>query len=125
MTSEGATRWVAVGRVADFSPGQVHRVEAEGRVLALVNHAGRFYAFDALCPHQGGPLDEGEIWRGTLECPWHHHRYDLATGANVYPRNVYPNDLPQLQEEMRDARVFPVEVRDNLVFVALPETRPD
>jgi len=82
-----------------------------------VNHEGRFYAFDAVCPHRGGPLDQGEIWRGTLECPWHRHRYDLATGANVYPRNVYPDDLPDLQAELHSARTFPVKVQKEIVYV--------
>lgn len=82
-----------------------------------MNHEGRFYAFDAVCPHRGGPLDQGEIWRGTLECPWHRHRYDLATGANVYPRNVYPDDLPDLQAELHSARTFPVKVQKEIVYV--------
>ncbi|MFQ5817305.1 MAG: Rieske (2Fe-2S) protein [Terriglobia bacterium] len=118
--SESGARWVCVARTGDVSPGQVQRVESEGWVLALVNHEGKFYAFHAVCPHRGGPLDQGELWPGTLECPWHRHRYDLATGANVYPRSVYPEDMPQLEEKVGAARVFPVEVRGDRVFVGLP-----
>lgn len=122
VAPEDGARWVAVARVSDVPPGQVRRVEAEGRALALVNLEGRYYALDAVCPHQGGPLDEGKLWHGTLECPWHHHRYDPATGRNVYPANVYPDDLPQLRPEMEPVRAYPVEVRGESVYVALPGT---
>lgn len=118
---ESGSRWVLVARAGDLSPGEVRRVEADGRVIALVNREGHFYALDARCPHQGGPLDQGKLWQGALECPWHHFCFDPATGANVYPGNVYPADMPQLREEIRPARVFPVEIRGEEVFVALPE----
>ena len=109
-----------VARVEDVPAGQVRRVELEGRALALVNREGRFYALDAVCPHEGGPLDQGKLWRGALECPWHHFCFDPATGRNVYPSNVYPDDLPQLQGELSPASVFTVEERDGEVFVGLP-----
>lgn len=115
------SRWVWVARAGDISPGQVRRVEAEGRVLVVVNREGEFYALEAVCPHQGGPLDQGQLWQGALECPWHHFRYDPATGANLYPGNVYPPDLPQLQAEVGPVRTFPVEVRGEELFVALPK----
>jgi nitrite reductase/ring-hydroxylating ferredoxin subunit len=116
---ESVPRWVAVARAGELSPGQVRRVEVEGRVLVLVNVEGIVYAVEAVCPHRGGPLDQGKLWRGALECPWHHFRFDPATGANVYPRNVYPPDMPQLQPELRSARAFPVEVRGEEVLVNL------
>lgn len=117
---EKALRWVRVARVEDVPLGQVRRAEAAGYVLALVNRQGELYALDATCPHQGGPLDQGQLWRGALECPWHHFCFDPATGRNVYPSNVYPGDLPQLQPELGPVKVFPVEVRDGEVFVGLP-----
>jgi nitrite reductase/ring-hydroxylating ferredoxin subunit len=112
--------WVRVAHVGEVSPGQVRRVEAAGRRLALVNRDGELFALDAVCPHRGGPLDEGVLWRGALECPWHRFRFDPATGANVYPANVYPDDLPQLQAELNPARSFPLEIRGEDLFVGLP-----
>lgn len=117
---ESAVRWVFVAQVSDVSPGQVRRVEVEGWVLAVVNLRGKFYALHGVCPHQGGPLAEGELWNDALECPWHHFHFDLETGRNLYPANVYPDDMPELRQELRPARVFAVKVRDNRVFVALP-----
>ena len=103
-----------------MAPDRIQRVEAEGRALALVNRAGEWFALDAVCPHQGGPLDEGSLWQGAVECPWHRYRFDPATGENLYPADVYPDDLPQLQAEVRPVETFPVEVRGDEVFVRLP-----
>jgi len=121
MTTGNKVRWVRVARVEDVPPGEVRSASAEGRTLALVNLDGRVYALDAVCPHQGGPLDQGQLWRGALECPWHHFCFDPATGRNVYPSNVYPGDLPQLQPELDPVTVFAVEVREGEVFVGLRE----
>lgn len=118
--SGGTTNWVRVAQTTEVPTGQVRRVEAGGRVLALVNRDNTFYALDAICPHQGGPLDQGQLWRAALECPWHHFCFDPATGANVYPSNVYPDDLPQLQPELEPVTTFPVEVRGVDVYVGLP-----
>jgi 3-phenylpropionate/trans-cinnamate dioxygenase ferredoxin subunit len=119
---ENSLRWVQVARVEDVPPGQVRRVEAEGRALALVNRDGEFFALSAVCPHQGGPLDQGSLWHGALECPWHHFRFDLATGRNLYPANVYPDDLPQLKPDVVAVPTFPVEQRGAQLYVGLPET---
>ncbi|MBF6569690.1 MAG: Rieske (2Fe-2S) protein [Candidatus Binataceae bacterium] len=62
------------GRIFEVSPG---------RFVALFNHGGSFYALDNECPHEGGPLGEGDVQRGCVSCPWHGYRFDLATGACV------------------------------------------
>ena len=111
--------WVDVGCQADFPPGEVRRVGVRGRILALVHVGGVIYAVDAKCPHQGGPLDEGRVWDGKLECPWHHFLYDPVTGANIYPTNVYPADMPQLQSQVMRLELFPVWVEGDRVLVKL------
>jgi len=113
-------RWVQVAELRDLPPGQVRRGAAAGRILALVNLDGAVHAVDAVCPHRGGPLDQGSLWQGKLECPWHHFRYDLETGANTYPANVYPEDLPGLQTQVGPVRVYPVRVEEGRVYVRLP-----
>ncbi|MCC7015152.1 MAG: Rieske 2Fe-2S domain-containing protein [Planctomycetes bacterium] len=51
--------------------------------LAVFDVAGRLYALDDACPHSGGPLSEGQVQEGTLTCPWHGARFDLASGRAV------------------------------------------
>jgi 3-phenylpropionate/trans-cinnamate dioxygenase ferredoxin subunit len=114
------TGWIEVASLARLPRGEPCRVETHGQVLVLVNRNGQVHALSAVCPHRGGPLDQGRVWDGTLECPWHHFRYDLASGANVYPANVYPEDLPGLQEQLAPVNVYAVRVEDGRVFVRLP-----
>jgi 3-phenylpropionate/trans-cinnamate dioxygenase ferredoxin subunit len=111
---------VRVARVDDVPPGAVCGVRAAGHRLALVNRTGKFFALDAVCPHAAGPLDQGELYQGALECPWHRFRYNPRTGKNVYPANVYPDDMPQLMEEIKPVRTFRVkrEGKDVLVWIA-------
>lgn len=118
--SEEVVHWVYVARVGDLPPNSLRPVEVEGRRLVLVNQAGGYYAVQAVCPHQGGPLDEGALWKGSLECPWHRFRYDPATGKNVYPANVYPEDMPHLREQLQPVETFPVRVREESLYVGMP-----
>ena len=38
----------------------------------------------SVCPHRGGPLDQGTIdATGVVTCPWHGHRFDVRTGRRV------------------------------------------
>jgi 3-phenylpropionate/trans-cinnamate dioxygenase ferredoxin component len=55
-------------------------------------------------------LDEGELCEGSIEFPWHHYRYDVRTGAKVYPRNVYPADLPCAVQDLRPAQHWLVHI---------------
>jgi nitrite reductase (NADH) small subunit len=74
---------VTVAKVGDVPEGEGRVVEAAGKVLALFNVAGSYYAVDNTCPHRGGPLGEGELEGRTVRCPWHAWGWDVGTGANV------------------------------------------
>jgi toluene monooxygenase system ferredoxin subunit len=37
------------------------------------------------CPHQGYPLNEGELQDGVLTCRAHQHRFDAASGDGINP----------------------------------------
>ena len=69
-----------VASVADIAPGQVKEVKASGKVIALCNVEGTFYALDNFCVHRGGPLAEGYVYGCKLECPWHGWQFDVKTG---------------------------------------------
>jgi nitrite reductase/ring-hydroxylating ferredoxin subunit len=114
---------VRVAGVSDAPPGSVRSVRAAGRRLVLVNRAGKFFALDAVCPHAGGPLDEGELYQGALECPWHRFRYDLRTGRNLYPANVYPDDMPALRQEIKPVPVYRVKLEGKDVLVQVRRAR--
>ncbi|HEU0074287.1 MAG TPA: non-heme iron oxygenase ferredoxin subunit [Dehalococcoidia bacterium] len=70
-----------VASIADVPAGAVKVVAAGGRSIALCNLDGSFYAVDNLCTHDNGPLGEGTLYDGTVECPRHGARFDVQTGA--------------------------------------------
>jgi nitrite reductase/ring-hydroxylating ferredoxin subunit len=59
------------------------RLTVDGVDLVVFRPDGRLVAMGAVCPHRGGPLDEGPIVAGCLECPWHGSRFRIDDGAIV------------------------------------------
>ena len=86
--------FVKVASASEIAPGTAKRVDAGGKEIAIFNVGGVFYATSNICPHQGGPLDEGMIEGSTVVCPWHAWTFDVSTGASpVNPRvrvETYP-----------------------------------
>ncbi|MCU0307583.1 MAG: thiamine pyrophosphate-binding protein [Thermoleophilia bacterium] len=81
-TDAHATEWEWVRVDAgDLEPGQVTTVVAGGRAVCLTRSAGGWGALDNRCPHQGGPLGDGQVEGGFVVCPWHGYEYDPVTGA--------------------------------------------
>ena len=106
--------WVRVDP-GDLEPGYVTTVVADNRALCLGRSAaGEIGVLDNRCPHQGGPLGEGEIdEHGNVICPWHGYEYDPITGS---PPEGFADG----------ATAYRVEERDDGVYVELPvvEDRP-
>lgn len=84
---------------------------ADGRALALFYHEGEFRAVDNRCPHMGFPLSDGTVDDGILTCHWHHARFELSCGDTF-------------DQWADDVQSFPVEVRDDEVYVD-PHPEPD
>ncbi len=104
--------WHRVATVEELPSGRVKTVTAGTRSMALTNIDGEFHAMDNRCPHQGGPLGEGSIESGKdgqcwLRCPWHGWDFDPKTGR------------PPGGHEDSGQQLFPVEVRDDEIFVGL------
>ena len=76
-------KFVSVAKVADIPPGTGRTVDVGGIWIALYNAGGTFYAVDNTCPHAGGPLGEGKLSEGIVECPWPGSRFSLRTGERV------------------------------------------
>ncbi len=76
-------KFVKVGVVSEIKPGQGKAVLVGDREVAVFNYEGRFYAIDNVCPHQGGPLSEGDLDGKLIMCPWHCWRFDVTTGASA------------------------------------------
>lgn len=111
--------FVKAGRAEEVPPGRTKLVRLGSRPVLLANWGGRVFALDGLCPHQGKLLDGAAVWDHVLDCPWHHFQFDVRTGENLYPRNVYPRDMPELEAQVRPLRTYPVHVQEGEIWVDL------
>jgi nitrite reductase/ring-hydroxylating ferredoxin subunit/uncharacterized membrane protein len=83
----GPQDWVALELDEDATPDRAVRGLAEGLPYAVVAASSTGssavavpHVMESRCSHRGGPLHEGEVLDGCLECPWHGARLDLETG---------------------------------------------
>jgi nitrite reductase/ring-hydroxylating ferredoxin subunit/uncharacterized membrane protein len=87
------TKWIAL-EPAELEDGQI----PEGRPikaklginqLVLVRQGDRILALHDVCAHAGGPLNEGRLVDGAIECPWHSSRYRMTDGLVLRGPSVY------------------------------------
>ncbi len=98
--------FVTVGTKSDIVAGEVKAFSVNGHNIVVANLDGEhFYALDDLCTHDNGPLGEGILADGMIECPRHGARFDCATGR--------VKALPAV----RALRTYPVKVEDNDISV--------
>ncbi|HLW59691.1 MAG TPA: non-heme iron oxygenase ferredoxin subunit [bacterium] len=99
---------IKLADVAEVPAGTGREVRVAGKVLALFNLDGVFYALANECTHMGGPLGKGAVNGTTVTCPWHGSRFDVRTGQVVEP------------PARRPVVTYPVQVRDGAVYADLP-----
>ena len=96
-----------------FSLGPVERlrarlpatVEFEGRRVRLEERGGVFRAVSLECPHWKGPLDVDPGDPGSLVCPWHGYRFDLASGQSCDGRGLRLGPGPEVVVETGEVRL--------------------
>ena len=100
--------FVPVARLRDIKPGQTKGVRLRGgHELVVANEGGRYYAFEAYCPHQGWPLKWGLVEAGSITCALHTWRFDLETGHAIEPP---AGDC---------LRIYPVRIEDDVIQVEI------
>jgi nitrite reductase/ring-hydroxylating ferredoxin subunit len=53
------------------------------KAMAVFEENGNIYVTNFICPHSGGPISDGTIKDGVIECPWHGWQYDASTGLSA------------------------------------------
>lgn len=112
------TTWYRVAGLDELPEGQVMVVTAGVNAVCLVHSKTHgLSALDNRCPHQGGPLGEGQL--GPLPngnskeewviCPWHGYEYDPKTGESP---EGFGDVVPSYPLEIEDA-VICVDVGNN------------
>jgi ferredoxin-NADP reductase/nitrite reductase/ring-hydroxylating ferredoxin subunit len=77
---------------SDLQEGKPVRVDIDGKAIVLALVSGKVYAMDAVCSHEGGPLEDGSIEGYSLICPWHQGIFDVRT-AKASPETDWVTDL--------------------------------
>jgi ferredoxin-NADP reductase/nitrite reductase/ring-hydroxylating ferredoxin subunit len=61
----------------DLREGKPIRVDVGDKPILLVLVSGNVYAMDAVCSHEGAPLEDGSVDGYSLICPWHQGIFDV------------------------------------------------
>ena len=110
-----AVRWHSVLPSDSLKRAALCKVRVAGRDILLARlEDGTLAAASAVCPHEAADLSEGRVYMGAIDCPRHHYLYDLRTGRNRYPHDVYPADLALC---LAPLPLYPVREQDGWIWV--------
>jgi nitrite reductase/ring-hydroxylating ferredoxin subunit len=77
---------ISFGSLDELVPQTIlcRRLAGAGQVIVVrVAGTAEIIAFEARCPHAGGPLALGKLRGPVVVCPWHLFPFDLRTGKVV------------------------------------------
>jgi nitrite reductase/ring-hydroxylating ferredoxin subunit len=77
------TDFQTVLRTSDLAPGEMKVLALVGAEVVIANVSGHFFAFSNVCPHEEGPLGEGDLEGDIVTCPWHSSRFNVRSGDVV------------------------------------------
>lgn len=90
-----SAKWTPLEAPAELPEGVPTKAKAGAQTLVLIRRGETVHALHETCAHAGGPLSEGRVVDGCIECPWHGSRFDLATGHLRRGPSVY--DQPRYE----------------------------
>ena len=100
---------VLICKKGEIAEGDTRLIKVGAVEIGVIFHKGQYYAYQNLCPHQGGPACEGLTIAKVEErlmpdktsqglyfsedemhfvCPWHGYEYDMKTGECVSDRKL-------------------------------------
>jgi nitrite reductase/ring-hydroxylating ferredoxin subunit len=91
------TKWqpLDLGNVKELPEATPVKGTAGANPILVIRYGETIHAMHETCAHAGGPLAEGKIVDGCIECPWHGSRYRLTDGRVVRGPSVY--DQPRYE----------------------------
>ena len=97
--------------VDELKKKKKHLSRLANKEVMLVFKNGKIHAFSGFCPHQGGPLIEGDIIDSKLRCPWHGCVFELDSGLCVDTgncKNLSKEDvfLERIKYVVKDGEVY-------------------
>ena len=92
-------------KITDIPVNGMKQVEANGKSICVLNGGERFFACQAVCPHEHFPLCDGVFDGETLTCVEHLWQWSLVDGGE-------PRGLAETRLEM-----YAVEVDSDTVYL--------
>lgn len=71
---------IEVAAADELKLNQMKLVHIGPKRIALGRTENGYAAFEDSCTHRGGPLSDGAMICGTVQCPWHGSQFDVRTG---------------------------------------------
>jgi nitrite reductase/ring-hydroxylating ferredoxin subunit/uncharacterized membrane protein len=71
---------VVVATTDELKPDQMKLLHVAGRRIVLARTEDGYRACDDRCTHKGGPLSDGVLACGTVQCPWHGSQFSVKSG---------------------------------------------
>ncbi len=104
------TGWTQALDATKLREREPRRVEVAGQPVLLYRQGDQIQAIGAVCPHSGGPLEQGKFANGCVQCPWHDSVFALADGRVVHGPSTYAatNYETRIRDGMVEIRLAPV-----------------
>ena len=91
-----------VANIKDLKESRLLRVDIEDKPIVLAMVQENVYAMDAVCSHEGGPLEDGSLEGYELKCPWHYALFDVRN-AKVSEQTVWATDLQSYSVKVEES----------------------
>lgn len=95
---------VDVGPADELKLDQMKLLRAGSRRIVIARIESGHVAFDDRCTHKGGPLSDGALACGTVQCPWHGSQFDVTSGSVRRGPAADPISTYEISE--RDGRLW-------------------
>ncbi|MFI2371191.1 Rieske 2Fe-2S domain-containing protein [Streptomyces sp. NPDC018833] len=96
--------WHRIGAVEEFPAGEPVRRSVDDVPLLVVRElGGTIHVLSERCSHLAGPLSEGTVADGCVQCPWHGSVFRLSDGWNVRGPATAPQ--PAFETRIADGHV--------------------
>lgn len=96
--------WHRIGQLSAFETGRPERRTVNGVPVLVVRESDDTVRVLAdACSHLSGPLSQGKVEDGCVQCPWHGSRFRLADGTVAQGPAVSP-------QPVFEARIFDGQV---------------
>ena len=93
-----------VAKASEIEEGATLRVVVDGIEVLLCKCGGAISAIEDVCPHDGAPLDQGELEGCRIVCPRHGAQFDVRTGEVLALPAVMP--LPTYRVRIEGDDIF-------------------